>query len=168
MPAPEAPFKRFHRLFEVQPNGCWEWLSITGSSGYGNFKAFGKMVSAHRFAYELYKGPIPEGKEILHSCDNRICVNPDHLRIGSHTENMAETIGKSKVRTSTASYSGIKKSQSHPVIVLGRPYGSKKEAERELSLGGGTVAYWIKNKPEKARKISREEYTLLTNSKEHI
>ena len=163
MAAAEAPFKRFHRLFSIATNSCWEWQSITGSSGYGMLKVFGKMVSAHRFSYELYKGEIPKGLEILHSCDNKLCVNPDHLRIGTHSENMRETIGKPKVWSKSPGRSGIRKSQSHPVLVLGVAYGSKKEAERSLGLGHGTVSYWIKAKPEKAKLISRETYFNLTS-----
>lgn len=61
---------------------CWEWTVSTGSHGYGQFAVGGlggTMVLAHRYAFELLVGPIPEGLTLDHLCRNKICVNPDHL-----------------------------------------------------------------------------------------
>lgn len=69
---------RFRAKFEVRPNGCWEWTASL-SKGYGQFRAGGTHRGAHRVAYELWVGPIPDGLHIDHLCSNPICVNPDHL-----------------------------------------------------------------------------------------
>ena len=61
------------------PNGCWLWTGYTGSNGYGRFHFQSRRQSAHRFAYELVKGTIPEPLQIDHLCRNPPCVNPDHL-----------------------------------------------------------------------------------------
>jgi hypothetical protein len=74
------PEQRFWRHVVRDPDTeCWEWTAARKNGGYGSF-AIGKgNVYAHRFAYEMLVGPIPEGLELDHLCRNRGCVNPDHL-----------------------------------------------------------------------------------------
>ena len=81
---------RFSKKYKVLPNGCWEWIG-TQQRRYGALKmANGTQRRAHRLSYELFKGPIPADAFILHSCDFRLCVNPDHLYLGTHKRNMAD------------------------------------------------------------------------------
>ena len=56
-----------------------------------------RQVLAHRLSYELFIGPIPEGQEVMHSCDNRPCVRPDHLEIGSHKKNMEDAVARKRM-----------------------------------------------------------------------
>ncbi len=67
---------------------CWEWQGGVNDSGYGVFKANGKQIRANRFAYELYHGKIPEGKQANHKCNNHPCCNPFHLYAGTAKDNM--------------------------------------------------------------------------------
>jgi hypothetical protein len=69
---------------------CWEWQGKRGPNGYGILTMGRKSIGAHRVSYELHVGPIPDGLFILHSCDNRPCVNPKHLRPGTFEDNMKD------------------------------------------------------------------------------
>ena len=85
-------------------DGCWGWKAQKRWDGYGRFRhgPEGKAVFAHRYSYELHHGPIPKGAHVLHSCDNPECTNPEHLRLGTHAENMRDIqvrgrVGKAKL-----------------------------------------------------------------------
>ena len=74
-------------------NECWEWIAGK-SHGYGVFWINGKLLRAHRVAWSIYNGGIPEGLLVLHKCDNPACVNPDHLFIGTQQDNVDDMITK--------------------------------------------------------------------------
>lgn len=75
-----SPQERFEMLHIPEPNsGCWLWIGGTATHGYGRIMVKGRRIGAHRYSYELHKGPIPEGLQIDHLCRTRSCVNPDHL-----------------------------------------------------------------------------------------
>lgn len=161
MPAKKPPFKRLYENYTVRGD-CWVWDGNKTNSGYGIIKAFGKMVTCHRLSYELYNGKIPDGIEIMHSCDNPICINPDHLSTGTHKDNMRDMIKKNRrVQGKPNPRKGSASKQSIQVFVLGKAYGSLKEAERELGLGSGTVRFWVNNNPAKAKIITEKEYNTL-------
>ena len=70
---------------------CWEWMGAR-SDGYGDFKRNGESVSAHRVAFELFSGPIPDGALIRHTCDNRPCCNPFHMLTGTDADNVRDRV----------------------------------------------------------------------------
>ena len=82
---------------------CWLWAGGLSDKGYGVFwlgtKRDGKDQYAHRVAYEIAYGTIPDGLDVLHKCDNPTCVNPAHLWAGTHTENMRDMFAKGRRRT---------------------------------------------------------------------
>ena len=77
----------FRAKFEIADSGCWLWTASQLPDGYGHFWNGTRMQPAHRWAYEQFVGPIPEGLEIDHLCKVRNCVNPDHLEPVTHDEN---------------------------------------------------------------------------------
>ena len=79
---------RFLAKIVAYPHGCWIWQASTTHNGYGQFWVGGRMVKAHRFAYEMFVGPIPEGLELDHLCRVRNCVNPAHMEPVTHAENV--------------------------------------------------------------------------------
>ena len=81
-----------------RPMDCWPWLATYRSGGYGAFKVSGRLESAHRVAWTLVNGPIPNGLLVLHRCDNPPCANPRHLFLGTHLDNARDKIAKGRAR----------------------------------------------------------------------
>ena len=88
---------RFIRKFEIDhETECWNWIAGIDGEGYGSFWLYGKNRSAHRVAYQISVGQIPEDMYICHSCDNPLCVNPDHLWLGTQAENLQDMRDKGR------------------------------------------------------------------------
>lgn len=92
--------ERFESKYIPEPNsGCWLWTDSWTPAGYGIISLGGrrgKKTGAHRAAYELYVGPIPEGLDILHRCDTPCCVNPDHLYPGTDFQNRKDMVDRGR------------------------------------------------------------------------
>jgi len=92
------PRDRFHDFYIPEPNsGCWLWLGGLTGSGYGRFYLDGVGVQAHRYSWELHNGrSIPDGLEGCHICDNRPCVNPEHIFVGTQSDNLQDMVRKGR------------------------------------------------------------------------
>lgn len=99
----ETDWKRIEDKFErTTEGGCWIWIAGLGQPGYGVIWLDGTYRAAHRVIYEILVGPIPEGKSLLHHCDNRCCVNPTHLYIGTAKDNTRDTKVRGRMAVGTA------------------------------------------------------------------
>jgi hypothetical protein len=82
---------------QVQPNGCWLWTGKVNSRGYGYVPGGTGSIAAHRFSYKAHGRKIPEGMVLDHLCNNRLCVNPDHLNPTTDRENTLRANGPTAV-----------------------------------------------------------------------
>lgn len=106
---PESEYVRGHRphptLAEVWSrhvsvtDGCWQWTGYVRPAGYGQVGIPGvrRTIDAHRASWLIHVGPIPEGAYVLHDCDNKRCVRPDHLHLGGHKDNMREAAERGRI-----------------------------------------------------------------------
>jgi hypothetical protein len=86
---------------KIISDGCWNWTRATagrGKDAYGIQWVNGRRFRTHRLFFEIFRGPIPEGKMVCHSCDNPRCCNPEHLFIGTAKENRDDAVSKGRMR----------------------------------------------------------------------
>lgn len=102
LPTPENIERAFwERVDKKGPDDCWNWTRVPGNTGYGILALYGFKKTAHRVSYELHYGPIPvldgtHGGCVLHKCDNRLCVNPNHLWLGTQADNLKDMWNKGR------------------------------------------------------------------------
>lgn len=95
--APEMTAKqRLEGRYRITDTGCWEWTRATDGRGYGIVNFRGKSCRAHRLSYTAFKGEIPPGLVVMHACDNPPCINPDHLSIGTTSDNIRDAVAKKR------------------------------------------------------------------------
>ena len=88
--------KKLQSLIFVREDGCWMFLGPWNSHGYGHLSYDAHVYRAHRVSWELHKGPIPDNLNVLHKCDNRWCVNPEHLFLGTLKDNADDMRAKGR------------------------------------------------------------------------
>lgn len=138
-------------------DSCWLWIAAKrGEAGYGCMKFEGKLVDAHRISYRIHTGSIPKGFVVCHSCDNRLCVNPNHLFLGTQKDNMQDCLRKGRLKipvgavfkkghiplNSSITYDevslikkAIKNKGKQSLLILSKEMGYKYQLFRDINCG---------------------------------
>lgn len=114
-------------------NECWVWQGRTNETGYGQFEWEGKAVRAHRLAYELVRGEIPDSMVVMHVCDNPACCNPAHLKLGTQADNMHDMIEKGRGRKAKGSEHGMATLSEGDVVEIWRLL-SERKTQTEIAV----------------------------------
>ncbi len=126
-------------------DGCWLWTAAVHRNGYGKFNIGGKIVLAHRVAWALTHGPVQEGMYVCHHCDNPRCQNPQHLFIGTPTDNNLDMASKGR--------STIGLMKSHTPKAVGHNWPKPRRDNSKLRRGDECP--WSKLSEDKVREIRR-------------
>jgi len=128
--------KKFARHIDKVP-GCWLWKGYRTVYGYGMSYHNGKRVPAHRLSWTVNRGPIPRGKCVLHRCDSRACVNPEHLFIGTKTDNAADRHAKN--RDASGETHGRSKLTAPDVVNIRATLAKGEATQRALAIRYGVA-----------------------------
>jgi len=141
MPAFKPIAERFSNKFvRGSLDECWPWIGATVPGGYGILggERGSPHVYAHRFSYQHHVGPIPDGMRVLHDCDNPPCVNPGHLFLGTHEDNMVDMERKGRARVLSAK-------QVKRVVAMHNSGSSMRSIGEKLGVDRMTIDRAIKN-----------------------
>lgn len=132
-----ASVRAFSFKYKVSDKDCWEWIGSKNACGYGTTALYGKHMTAHRASFIIHDGGIPQGMHVCHTCDNPACVNPRHLFLGTHQDNMDDMRLKGR-RYKKLSYEAI-------VTIKNSKLPTRINADA-FNVSERTIRYW-KKKP---------------------
>lgn len=138
--------KRFReKIAPANAAGCRRWTASTNGWGYGRFRVGGRVVYAHRFAWELANGPIPDGLLALHRCDVPACCNHEHLFLGTDADNSADMVAKGRLVVSRGIHNGAAKLTQAQAVEVFNASGLHKDIAARYGICPSLVSL-IKNR----------------------
>lgn len=121
-------------------DGCWIWIAAKDKGGYGVIRnEKGKLERAHRTSWTIANGPIKDGLFVCHKCDVRACINPEHMFLGTNTDNVRDMIKKGRANPARGEYSGKAKLCESDVIAIRSSTGIQQEIADAFCIGRTTV-----------------------------
>lgn len=135
-----TPKERFLARILKQPNGCWEWQGFRfKKTGHGQFWLDGHDIKAQRAAWILYVGEIPGSLYVLHKCNNARCVNPDHLYLGTHQDNMRDVALSGSRRNHGGTYKKLDWDKVHQIRQVESTPRNKRILARDFGVSITTI-----------------------------
>jgi hypothetical protein len=136
----DPAIRLMRRVAKADGDACWLWTGSVSTTGYGTIRAFDRTLSTHVLSYMLHRGDVPDGMHVLHRCDVRLCVRPDHLFLGTHVANMEDMVAKRRVRAGRGKpLSPEQRSEAlalvrggHPIPSVAARYGVTRNAIDKL------------------------------------
>lgn len=143
----KTPEERF--WIKVDKKGlddCWNWLGGLQSKGYGAFRIdWRRQGSAHKIAWEFINGAVPTGSLVLHKCDNKLCVNPNHLYIGSQKDNMRDRAERQPVHPMLLGAGKAKLSSADVTAIRNIKNKSQDEIAKTFGVSQGTISHVLRS-----------------------
>jgi hypothetical protein len=131
----------------TEPDGCWEWTGTRNHQGYGQLRAFDRTLwSSHRLSWFLHSGAIPNGLWVLHKCDNRPCVRPDHLFLGTHVDNVNDKVSKTRQAWGEACKKKLKVGDVIEILRLRKEQVSLSKVARQFGVTKQVISGISRNK----------------------
>ena len=130
-----SQFNKLLSKARTTEDGCMEWIASKNSHGYGKVaNGIGGWSLAHRVAWEVTNGAIPLGMEVCHRCDNRACINPDHLFLGTHAENIADCKNKGRAKGLAGEANPRNKISLSAALEIKASKGPRKELAKKYGV----------------------------------
>ncbi len=147
----EKQIARFWGKVDIRgPNDCWNWKRALMTNGYGLVRFEGNLRGVHRVAYELTFGKIPDGFNCCHTCDNRLCCNPNHLFIGTQKDNIQDCVRKERLNTAKGEKKRNHKLTKEDVLMIRSKYAlgycSHGDLAKEFNIARSGVTNIINGK----------------------
>lgn len=132
-----APLSRFWAKVDKRSDACcWEWQASTTADGYGKFWSGERLEAAHRWLYEQSHGRLPSGLLVCHTCDNRRCVNPGHLFVGTAADNSRDMANKGRSLRGER-HRGVKLTDDQ-VVAMRQMWATGRYTQHEMAEAFGT------------------------------
>ncbi len=139
--ADQARFDRY--VAAPDKNGCREWTgSVTQKDGYGQFRQGDKVRPAHIVSYEFAHGPVQDGLVLLHTCDNRRCVNPEHLKPGTQAANVDDMVQKDRAVIQGTTLSKAEVAQARKRVAAGE---SQQDVAASFGVSDSSMSRYLLN-----------------------